>query len=103
MNTMPVVVVGAGPVGLAAAAQLRERGLTPVVFERGESAGAAIAEWNHVRLFSRWGELIDPAARRLLETTTGPPRTTTRTRPARTEPATTWSPWRPRSATTSCS
>ena len=69
MNTMPVVVVGAGPVGLAAAAQLRERGLTPLVFERGESAGAAIAEWNHVRLFSRWGELIDPAARRLLDTT----------------------------------
>ncbi|PBC37010.1 flavoprotein [Rhodococcus sp. ACS1] len=69
MNTMPVVVVGAGPIGLAAAVQLRERGLTPVVFERGDSAGAAIAEWNHVRLFSRWGELIDPAARRLLETT----------------------------------
>ena len=69
MNTMPVVVVGAGPVGLAAAAQLRERGLAPVVFERGESAGAAIAGWNHVRLFSRWGELIDPAARRLLDTT----------------------------------
>ena len=69
MNTLPVVVVGAGPIGLAAAAQLRERGLTPLVFERGGSAGASIAEWNHVRLFSRWGELIDPAARRLLETT----------------------------------
>ncbi|WP_043826080.1 FAD-dependent oxidoreductase [Rhodococcus opacus] len=69
MNTLPVVVVGAGPVGLAAAAQLRERGLTALVFERGESAGAAIAEWNHVRLFSRWGELIDPAARRLLDAT----------------------------------
>ncbi|MCQ4121569.1 NAD(P)-binding domain-containing protein [Rhodococcus tibetensis] len=69
MNTLPVVVVGAGPVGLAAAAQLRERGLTPLVFERGPVVGAAIAEWNHVRLFSGWGELIDPAARRLLETT----------------------------------
>ncbi|MBV6762621.1 FAD-dependent oxidoreductase [Rhodococcus opacus] len=69
MNTLPVVVVGAGPVGLAAAAQLRERGLTALVFERAESAGAAIAEWNHVRLFSRWGELIDPAARRLLDAT----------------------------------
>ncbi|RZL84279.1 MAG: flavoprotein [Rhodococcus sp. (in: high G+C Gram-positive bacteria)] len=70
MTNLPVVVVGAGPVGLAAAAQLRERGLTPLVFERGPMAGAAIAEWNHVRLFSRWGELIDPAARRLLVTTT---------------------------------
>ncbi|QIS06720.1 NAD(P)-binding protein [Nocardia brasiliensis] len=68
-NDLPVVVVGAGPIGLAAAAELRERGLSPVVFERGNSAGAAIAQWNHVRLFSRWGELIAPAARRLLDTT----------------------------------
>lgn len=67
MSALPVVVVGAGPIGLAAAAELRERGLTPLVFERGPVAGAAVAEWNHVRLFSRWEELIDPAARRLLE------------------------------------
>ena len=67
MTELPVVVIGAGPIGLAAAAQLRERGLTPLVFERGAVAGAAIAEWNHVRLFSRWSELVDPAARLLLE------------------------------------
>lgn len=69
MTELPVVVIGAGPIGLAAAAQLRERGLTPLVFERGAVAGAAIAEWNHVRLFSRWSELVDPAARLLLEQT----------------------------------
>ncbi|MBL1076376.1 FAD-dependent oxidoreductase [Nocardia sp. 2] len=69
MNELPVVVVGAGPVGLAAAAELRERGLTPLVFERGDSAGAAVSEWNHVRTFSRWGELVAPAARRLLDGT----------------------------------
>ncbi|MEV0248527.1 NAD(P)-binding domain-containing protein [Nocardia sp. NPDC050712] len=68
MNELPVVVVGAGPIGLAAAAELRERGLIPLVFERGTTAGAAVAEWNHVRLFSRWGELVSPAAQRLLET-----------------------------------
>lgn len=67
MTEFPVVVIGAGPIGLAAAAQLRERGLTPLVFERGTGAGAAISEWNHVRLFSRWSELVDPAAKRLLE------------------------------------
>ncbi|MCZ9634673.1 NAD(P)-binding domain-containing protein [Rhodococcus sp. BH5] len=67
MTELPVVVIGAGPIGLAAAAQLRERGLTPLVFERGAVAGTAIAEWNHVRLFSRWSELVDPAARLLLE------------------------------------
>lgn len=66
MTELPVVVVGAGPIGLAAAAELRERGLTPVVFERGAQAGAAVAQWNHVRLFSQWSELIAPAARRLL-------------------------------------
>ncbi|ABG95601.1 MULTISPECIES: NAD(P)-binding domain-containing protein [Rhodococcus] len=69
MIALPVVVVGAGPIGLAAAAQLRERGLTPLVLERGPVAGAAITQWNHVRLFSRWGELIDPSARRLLDAT----------------------------------
>ncbi|CRK52017.1 putative oxidoreductase [Rhodococcus sp. RD6.2] len=67
MTNLPVVVVGAGPTGLAAAAELRERGLTPIVFERGAGAGAAVAEWNHIRLFSRWSEVIDPAARRLLD------------------------------------
>ncbi|SEP53350.1 FAD-dependent oxidoreductase [Amycolatopsis saalfeldensis] len=67
MSDLPVVVVGAGPVGLAAAAELVERGLTPLVLERGERAGAAVAQWHHVRLFSRWAELVAPAARRLLE------------------------------------
>lgn len=69
MNELPVVVVGAGPIGLAAAAELRERGLRPLVFERGDTAGAAVSQWNHVRLFSRWGELVAPAGRRLLEAT----------------------------------
>jgi cation diffusion facilitator CzcD-associated flavoprotein CzcO len=35
------VVVGAGPVGLAAAAALAGRGLTPTVFEQGDAVGAA--------------------------------------------------------------
>lgn len=69
MSTLPVVVVGAGPVGLAAAAELVERGLEPLVLERGRGAGAAVAEWNHVRLFSRWAELVDPVAGRLLAET----------------------------------
>ncbi|WP_323097529.1 NAD(P)-binding domain-containing protein [Intrasporangium sp. YIM S08009] len=65
----PVVVIGAGPIGLAAAVHLLEQGLEPVVLERGGRAGAAVTEWGHVRLFSRWSELVDPAARRLLEPT----------------------------------
>jgi thioredoxin reductase len=69
MSELPVVVVGAGPVGLAAAAELVERGLEPVVFEKAEQAGAAVAAWHHVRLFSPWSELVAPAAGRVLEPT----------------------------------
>ncbi|TQM09916.1 NAD(P)-binding domain-containing protein [Pseudonocardia kunmingensis] len=65
----PVVVVGAGPAGLAAAAHLIERGLTPLVLEAGSAAGAAVREWHHVRLFSRWSELVDRAAEKLLAPT----------------------------------
>lgn len=69
MNELPVVVIGAGPVGLAAAAELVERGFAPLLLERGARAGADVAEWNHVRLFSPWTELVAPAAGRLLEKT----------------------------------
>lgn len=74
-NDLPVVVIGAGPVGLAAAAHLAERGLDLLVLEAGEAVGAAISEWGHVRLFSPWRFNTDAAARRLLEPTgwTSPP------------------------------
>ncbi|WP_246209968.1 NAD(P)-binding domain-containing protein [Nocardioides piscis] len=67
MNELPVVVIGAGPQGLAAAAHLLERGLEPLVLESGHGPAAAVAEWGHVRLFSAWPELVDNAAVRLLE------------------------------------
>ncbi|MFE6225156.1 NAD(P)-binding domain-containing protein [Streptomyces sp. NPDC057854] len=66
---LPVVVVGAGPAGLAAAAHLVDRGLKPLVLEAGARAGAAVREWAHVRLFSTWSELTDPAAEKLLAPT----------------------------------
>ncbi len=64
----PIAIIGAGPIGLAAAANAAERGLDFVVLESGPVAGAAVGEWAHVRLFSSWSELVDPVARRLLET-----------------------------------
>ena len=63
---LPVVVVGAGPIGLAAAAHLVARGMTPVVLEAGDSVGASIRRWAHVRLFSPWKYLVDPAAEAML-------------------------------------
>jgi thioredoxin reductase len=66
LEHLPVAVIGAGPVGLAAAAHLAERGLPFLVLEGGDRPAAAIGEWGHVRLFSPWRFDIDPAAARLL-------------------------------------
>jgi len=66
-SQLPVVVIGAGPVGLAAAAHLLERGLRPQVFEVGVAAGSAMSRWAHVRMFSPWRYAIDRAAAAILE------------------------------------
>ncbi|MDX2376791.1 NAD(P)-binding domain-containing protein [Microbacterium sp. LRZ72] len=67
LTGLPVAVIGAGPVGLAAAANLIERGEDVVVYEKGSDAAASVRAWGHIRLFSPWRHLVDPAARRLLE------------------------------------
>ena len=64
-----VAIVGAGPVGLAAAAHVLERGLTPIVLEAGPGVGDAVRQWDHVQLFSPWEYNIDRAAARLLAAT----------------------------------
>ncbi|MCO8275587.1 NAD(P)-binding domain-containing protein [Actinoplanes sp. TRM 88003] len=66
LGQLPVAVIGAGPVGLAAAAHLADRGIPFVVLEAGESPAAAVRQWGHVRLFSPWRYNIDAAAARLL-------------------------------------
>ncbi|MCX5316114.1 NAD(P)-binding domain-containing protein [Streptomyces sp. NBC_00154] len=66
---LPVVIIGAGPVGLAAAAHLVGRGLEPLVLEAGPEPAAAVRDWSHVRLFSTWDEVIDPAAEKVLAAT----------------------------------
>jgi hypothetical protein len=65
-SELPVAVIGAGPVGLAAAAHLLDRGIEPVIFEAGERVGTSMREWGHVRVFSPWGYNVDPVAERLL-------------------------------------
>lgn len=65
---LPVVVIGAGPVGLAAASHLFERQVPFVILEAGRSSGTNILDWGHVRLFTPWRFLTDPASVRLLQT-----------------------------------
>jgi thioredoxin reductase len=65
--TLPIAIIGGGPVGMAAAAHLLERGLEPVVFEVGPSVGTAPLEWGHVHTFSAWRYNVDRACRALLE------------------------------------
>ena len=66
-TSLPVVVIGAGPVGLATAAHLLERGLEPLVLEAGPHVGVNVAQWRHVRLFSPWCLALDPVSVRLLD------------------------------------
>lgn len=69
LDRLPVAIIGAGPIGLAAAANLAERGIDFVVYESGPDAGASIQKWAHIKFFSPWRHLVDPASRRLLEAT----------------------------------
>lgn len=66
-HELPVAIIGAGPVGLAAAAHLAIRRQSFVLFERGHQPGAAVAQWAHVTFFSPWRHVVDHAARQLLE------------------------------------
>lgn len=66
LGTLPVVIIGAGPVGLAAAAHLLERGIEVVILEAGDGVASSVRRWGHTRLFSSWRTLIDRAAERLL-------------------------------------
>ncbi|MGE0718708.1 MAG: FAD-dependent oxidoreductase, partial [Alphaproteobacteria bacterium] len=65
-SPLPVAVIGAGPVGLAAAAHLVARGLKPIVFEAGAQVAQSVREWGHVRMFTPWAYCVDRAAEALL-------------------------------------
>lgn len=64
---LPVAIIGAGPIGLAAAANLAERGIPFRLYEAGETVGANLRDWGHVRVFTTWPQNIDPAGERLLK------------------------------------
>ena len=66
---LPVAVIGAGPIGLAAAAHLADRGLPFLVLEAGDTVGAATRAWGHIRTFTPWRYIVDSAAEKVLATT----------------------------------
>ena len=68
-TSLPVAIIGAGPIGLAAAAHLHARGEAFVILEAGRAVGASLRQWSHVQVFSPWRYLIDEAARELLAST----------------------------------
>ncbi|MGK9234556.1 NAD(P)-binding domain-containing protein [Inquilinus limosus] len=65
-SELPVAIIGAGPVGLAAAVHLLGYGIEPVVLEAGAVVGAAVRDWGHVPMFSPWGYSTDRTAVALL-------------------------------------
>ncbi|MCV3208116.1 NAD(P)-binding protein [Mesorhizobium sp. YC-39] len=66
-STLPVAIIGGGPVGLAAAAQLISRGLPVKLYEAGSQVGSNLRDWGHVRVFTPWRYCVDAVARKLLE------------------------------------
>src|SRR4051812_32621177 len=64
-----VAIIGAGPIGLAAAAHAIEQGLKPIVLEAGHEVGHAVRQWQHVQLFSPWEYNVDRASEWLLAAT----------------------------------
>ena len=65
-KSLPVAVIGGGPVGLAAAANLISRGLPVKVYEAGPEVGWNLRDWGHVRVFTPWRYCIDQASVTLL-------------------------------------
>lgn len=65
--SLPIAVIGGGPVGLAAAAHLLARDLPVRVYEAGAAVGANMRDWGHVRVFTPWRYCVDAAAVSLLE------------------------------------
>jgi len=66
-HELPVAIIGAGPVGLAAAAHLAARRIPFLIFERANEVAASVRDWGHVRLFSPWRYNVDGVAREALE------------------------------------
>ncbi|MFL1997238.1 NAD(P)-binding domain-containing protein [Lysinibacillus irui] len=66
-KNLPIVIIGAGPIGLAAAAHLVEQKQAFILLEAGHEIAHNIRTWGHVTLFSPWRYNINKAAKSLLD------------------------------------
>lgn len=69
LEKLPVAVIGAGPVGMAAAAHLTLRNIPFFLFESTGTVGGNVTSWEHVNVFSPWKYNVDKAAKELLNRT----------------------------------
>lgn len=61
-----VLIIGAGPIGLAMASRLTLANIPFLILEKGRSAGSNILSWGHVNLFTNWKESVDDQSVKLL-------------------------------------
>ncbi len=66
-DALPVAIIGGGPVGLAAAAELVKHGEPFLLFEAGKDVASNVESWKHVQVFSPWRYNLAEAAVELLE------------------------------------
>jgi thioredoxin reductase len=66
-ESLPIAVIGGGPVGLAAAAHLVARNLPVKLYEAGAAIASNMRDWGHVRVFTPWRYCVDGASAALLE------------------------------------
>ena len=66
-SQLPIIIIGAGPIGLAMAAHLTHHQQDYLVFEAGETVGTSLQQWSHIKMFSSWALNIDAIAKKLLK------------------------------------
>lgn len=62
-----VVIIGAGPIGLAMAVRLFLKNIPFLVLEKGPVPGWNMLDWGHIPLFTSWIESTDPITNELLK------------------------------------
>lgn len=66
-SNLPIAIIGAGPIGLAAAAHLSARNKSFIIIESGSQIGDNVKSWEHVSMFSPWKYNLDDASTHILK------------------------------------